>query len=53
MLFDLCVLLLQVGMAKDSSLTNQLIDYLMGESDAMPKVTRQWAVAFKQPVEYM
>lgn len=28
----------QVGQAKDSSLTNQLIDYLMGESDGMPKV---------------
>ncbi|XP_025763947.1 WD repeat-containing protein 19 isoform X3 [Oreochromis niloticus] len=26
-----------VGQAKDSSLTNQLIDYLMGESDGMPK----------------
>ncbi|KAG7241299.1 hypothetical protein INR49_025817 [Caranx melampygus] len=27
-----------VGQAKDSSLTGQLIDYLMGESDGMPKV---------------
>uniref|UniRef100_A0A8D0A626 WD repeat-containing protein 19 n=1 Tax=Sander lucioperca TaxID=283035 RepID=A0A8D0A626_SANLU len=27
-----------VGQAKDGSLTNQLIDYLMGESDGMPKV---------------
>uniref|UniRef100_A0A8D0A5G9 WD repeat-containing protein 19 n=1 Tax=Sander lucioperca TaxID=283035 RepID=A0A8D0A5G9_SANLU len=26
-----------VGQAKDGSLTNQLIDYLMGESDGMPK----------------
>ncbi|KAF3852119.1 hypothetical protein F7725_005474 [Dissostichus mawsoni] len=26
-----------VGQARDSSLTNQLIDYLMGESDGMPK----------------
>ncbi|XP_034043414.1 WD repeat-containing protein 19 isoform X2 [Thalassophryne amazonica] len=26
-----------VGQAKDSSLTNQLIDYLMGESDGIPK----------------
>ncbi|XP_070998773.1 WD repeat-containing protein 19-like [Oncorhynchus clarkii lewisi] len=26
-----------VGQAKDESLTNQLIDYLMGESDGMPK----------------
>uniref|UniRef100_A0A3Q3EJ64 WD repeat domain 19 n=1 Tax=Labrus bergylta TaxID=56723 RepID=A0A3Q3EJ64_9LABR len=26
-----------VGQAKDLSLTNQLIDYLMGESDGMPK----------------
>uniref|UniRef100_A0A672JFN3 WD repeat-containing protein 19 n=1 Tax=Salarias fasciatus TaxID=181472 RepID=A0A672JFN3_SALFA len=26
-----------VGQAKESSLTNQLIDYLMGESDGMPK----------------
>nr|XP_020479849.1 WD repeat-containing protein 19 isoform X2 [Monopterus albus] len=26
-----------VGQAKDISLTNQLIDYLMGESDGMPK----------------
>ncbi|CAB1443249.1 unnamed protein product [Pleuronectes platessa] len=26
-----------VGQAKDSSLTNQLIDYLTGESDGMPK----------------
>ncbi|XP_042079345.1 WD repeat-containing protein 19 [Haplochromis burtoni] len=26
-----------VGQAKDNSLTNQLIDYLMGESDGMPK----------------
>ncbi|XP_039456737.1 WD repeat-containing protein 19-like [Oreochromis aureus] len=26
-----------VGQAKDSSLTNQLVDYLMGESDGMPK----------------
>ncbi|XP_018591517.1 WD repeat-containing protein 19 [Scleropages formosus] len=26
-----------VGQAKDDSLTNQLIDYLMGESDGMPK----------------
>ncbi|XP_034544746.1 WD repeat-containing protein 19 [Notolabrus celidotus] len=26
-----------VGQAKDPSLTNQLIDYLMGESDGMPK----------------
>uniref|UniRef100_A0A3B5B1S0 WD repeat-containing protein 19 n=1 Tax=Stegastes partitus TaxID=144197 RepID=A0A3B5B1S0_9TELE len=26
-----------VGQAKDASLTNQLIDYLMGESDGMPK----------------
>lgn len=34
---DVCVF--QVGQAKDSSLTNQLIDYLMGESDGMPKVT--------------
>lgn len=33
---DACVP--QVGQAKDSSLTNQLIDYLMGESDGMPKV---------------
>lgn len=39
MFFDLCVHLLQVGQAKDSALTNQLIDYLMGESDGMPKVT--------------
>ena len=28
----------QVGQAQDLSLTNQLIDYLMGESDGMPKV---------------
>lgn len=34
--FDVCAF--QVGQAKDSSLTNQLIDYLMGESDGMPKV---------------
>lgn len=34
---DVCVF--QVGQAKDNSLTNQLIDYLMGESDGMPKVT--------------
>ncbi|TMS23823.1 WD repeat-containing protein 19 [Larimichthys crocea] len=27
----------KVGQAKDSSLTNLLIDYLMGESDGMPK----------------
>ncbi len=33
-----CVCVFQVGQAKDSSLTNQLIDYLMGESDGMPKV---------------
>ncbi|XP_076021576.1 WD repeat-containing protein 19 [Genypterus blacodes] len=26
-----------VGLAKDGALTNQLIDYLMGESDGMPK----------------
>ncbi|TNN69397.1 WD repeat-containing protein 19 [Liparis tanakae] len=32
---DACVP--QVGQAKDSTLTNQLIDYLMGESDGMPK----------------
>ncbi|XP_062264138.1 WD repeat-containing protein 19-like [Platichthys flesus] len=29
-----------VRQAKDSSLTNQLIDYLMGESDGMPKDAR-------------
>ena len=28
---------LQVGQAKDEQLTHQLIDYLMGESDGMPK----------------
>lgn len=28
----------QVGQAKDEALTNLLIDYLMGESDGMPKV---------------
>lgn len=28
----------QVGQAKDEVLTNQLIDYLMGESDGLPKV---------------
>lgn len=33
---DVCVS--QVGQAKDSSLTSQLIDYLMGESDGIPKV---------------
>lgn len=33
-----CVCVFQVGQAKDNSLTNQLIDYLMGESDGMPKV---------------
>lgn len=33
-----CVCVLQVGQAKDSSLTGQLIDYLMGESDGIPKV---------------
>jgi len=27
-----------VGRAKDEALTSQLIDYLMGESDGMPKV---------------
>lgn len=32
------VFVFQVGQAKDGSLTNQLIDYLMGESDGMPKV---------------
>lgn len=36
MCVSVCVL--QVGQAKDISLTNQLIDYLMGESDGMPKV---------------
>ncbi len=36
--FFVFVCVLQVGQAKDSSLTNQLIDYLMGESDNMPKV---------------
>ena len=34
----MCVCVFQVGQAKDLSLTNQLIDYLMGESDGMPKV---------------
>jgi len=34
----MCVCVFQVGLAKDLSLTNQLIDYLMGESDGMPKV---------------
>ncbi|XP_071599813.1 WD repeat-containing protein 19 isoform X2 [Heliangelus exortis] len=29
-----------VGRAKDEALTNQLIDYLMGESDGMPKDAR-------------
>ena len=33
-----CVCVFQVGQAQDLSLTNQLIDYLMGESDGMPKV---------------
>lgn len=33
-----CMCVFQVGLAKDLSLTNQLIDYLMGESDGMPKV---------------
>ncbi|XP_005286412.2 WD repeat-containing protein 19 isoform X5 [Chrysemys picta bellii] len=28
-----------VGQAKDEALTNQLIDYLMGESDGMPKLS--------------
>ena len=28
----------QVGLAKDDALTHQLIDYLMGEVDGMPKV---------------
>lgn len=27
-----------MGQAKDHSLTNQLIDYLMGENDGIPKV---------------
>ena len=27
----------QVGRAKDEQLTHQLIDYLMGETDGMPK----------------
>lgn len=27
-----------MGRAKDEALTNQLIDYLLGESDGMPKV---------------
>lgn len=28
-----------MGQAKDHSLTNQLIDYLMGENDGIPKVS--------------
>lgn len=37
----------QVGQAKDSSLTDQLINYLMGDSDGMPKVTAQQAAPFQ------
>ena len=32
------LLYFQVGLAKDDALTHQLIDYLMGEVDGIPKV---------------
>eukprot|EP00061_Rhincodon_typus_P013991 g40725.t1 len=35
--FMLCGQYTRVGQAKDDMLTSQLIDYLMGESDGMPK----------------
>lgn len=45
LLMSVCVFF-QVGQAKDSSLTNLLIDYLMGESDGMPKVINtRWNTA--------
>ena len=31
----------QVGLAKDDALTHQLIDYLMGEVDGIPKVNTE------------
>ena len=37
---------LQVGEAKEDALTNQLIDYLMGESDGMPKVVEPIRTAY-------
>ena len=30
--------LFKIGLAKDDALTHQLIDYLMGEMDGVPKV---------------
>jgi WD repeat-containing protein 19 len=45
----------QVGLAKDDALTHQLIDYLMGEVDGIPKVyyyTKQAVYILSLEVRY-